>query len=88
MAMTTQQLNKTLKTVENLIAVLEQKQGALDADQLRVLRRLRGRRSALRGLQAAREAERRKPVVQLALWRDDYMTPEQLAADAETSAAV
>lgn len=87
MAMTTQEARKTLKTVENLITVLEQTQGTLDRDQLRVLRRLRGRRSALRGLLAVRDVERPKKIIHLALWRDGYMQPEELRAGAEVSAA-
>lgn len=87
MAMTTQETRKTLKTVETLIAVLEQRQGTLDRDQLQVLRRLRGRRSTLRGLLAVREVERPKKIIQLALWRDGYMQPEELSPGASASAA-
>ena len=80
MVMTTQEARNALKTVENLIAVLEQKAGTLDRDQLRVLRRLRARRSALRGLLAVREVERPKKIIHLALWRDGYMQPQELVA--------
>ncbi len=85
--MTTQEVRKSLATVENLIALLERKQGALDSDQLRVLRRLRDRRSALRRLLAVRETERPKKIIHLALWRDGYMQPQEPGADAELSAA-
>ncbi len=87
MAMPTRQVLKTLATVETLIAVLERNQGTLDRSQLRALRRLRGRRSALRGLLAVRETERPKKIVHLALWRDGYMQPQEERVGAEASAA-
>ncbi len=85
--MVTQEVRTSLATVEHLIALLEQKHGTLDRDQLRVLRRLRGRRSALRRLLAARAAELPKQIIHLAVWRDGYMQPRKSAADAALSAA-
>jgi hypothetical protein len=68
--MTTLEARKTLAVLERLLAAVEQHRRPLDGDELRVVRRLHQRRCSLRDLLAAREAERAKNVIDLALWRD------------------
>jgi hypothetical protein len=82
MVMTTLEARKTLSTLETLIAVLEQRSGALDRDDLLALRSLRHRRSSLLGLLAVRDIERPKKIVYLELWRDGYMHPREAFANA------
>jgi hypothetical protein len=82
MAMTSLEARKILANLETLIAVIEERSGALDRDDLLALRSLRHRRSSLRGLLAVREIERAKKIVHLELWRDGCIRPRKAAASA------
>lgn len=77
MVMTTLEAQKTLATLERLVAVFEQRIGRLDGDQDRLLQRLQERRRTLRELVEAREAELAKKIIDFALWRDDPPFPPE-----------
>lgn len=86
MVMTTLEVRKTLALLERLLAALEQRRGGLDSGEPFVLQRLRERRSALRGLLAARETEREKKIVSFALWRDETVPAPALEPQLGASA--
>lgn len=78
MTMTSEQVQKTLHRVENLIAGLEKISMPHDDEHLGALQSLRHHRAWLRGLLAARRIEKSNKVVSLDLWRSGFdMRPER-----------
>jgi hypothetical protein len=78
MTMTHQEAQATLSVLEKLIRVAEGL-GAGDGRQRAALHALRGRRSNLRRIVAARDTLKQQPVVCLKAWRE---TPRLVAAAA------
>jgi hypothetical protein len=85
MVMTTLEARRTLTALERLLAALEPRSSGFDGDQLRLLQRLRHRRRSLRGLLAAREAERAKKIIDLGVWRDGALPPAGLESQLSRS---
>ena len=76
MTMTHQEAQATLSVLEKLIRVAEGL-GTDDGRQRAALHALRGRRTNLRRIVAARSALKQQPVVYLNAWRD---TPRRVVA--------
>lgn len=86
MVMTTLEVRKTLTVLERVVAMLEQRRRILEDDEHRLLQRLLERRSALRTLITAREAEREKKIVSFALWRDETLASPLLDPQLDANA--
>lgn len=74
--MTCNEVRRRLEALDALILVLDARRGALTRHESDVLRMLRTRHGALRGLLTVRQSETRKKIISLDLWRRGDAGPD------------